>query len=112
MDGVHWSSITPLLPCQGFGERTLDQPAAPSMVRRDGEIWLYVHEEVPGITYDKTTPLLMQKQLVKAEKPSRVVRYAFPCHLLATWTKGALKDLGVTMGPGEVDAGCRPSPSC
>ncbi len=46
VDGVRWSRITPLLACGLYGERTLDQPALPAMVRRGREVWLYVHEEV------------------------------------------------------------------
>ena len=62
-------------------------------VARGGSIWLYVHEEVPGITIDRTTPLLMHKQLLKQEQPSRIVRYSFPCMLLARWTERALHSL-------------------
>jgi hypothetical protein len=96
LDGVHWSRVTPLLSCSIFGERTMDQPALPAMVRRGGEVWLYVHEEVPGITSDRAVPLLLQPFLLKAERPSRVVRYAFPCQLLASWTEDALTSLVAT----------------
>ena len=93
LDGVHWSRVTPLLSCDLYGERTLDQPALPAMVRRGEEVWLYVQEEVPGITIDRSTPLLLHTSLVKAERNSRVARYAFPCRHLARWTLGALKTL-------------------
>ena len=93
LDGVHWSRVTPLLSCDLYGERTLDQPALPAMVRRGEEVWLYVHEEVPGITIDRSTPLLLHTSLVRAERNSRVARYAFPCRHLARWTLGALKTL-------------------
>ena len=63
------------------------------MVRRGSEIWLYVQEEVPGITVERTTPVVTHTQLLKSEKPSRVVRYTFPCLLLAHWTEGALRRL-------------------
>ena len=86
IDGVHWSRITPLLSCGVYGERTLDQPAVPSMVRRGRSVWLYVHEEVPSITIDRAVPLLLQPHLLKAERSSRVVRYAFSCRALARWT--------------------------
>jgi hypothetical protein len=36
------------------------------------------------------TPLLVHPQLLKVEKPSRVVRYAFACSLLAEWTHDTL----------------------
>ena len=93
IDGVHWSRVTPLLSCSIYGERTLDQPAVPAMVRRGGEVWLYIHEEVPGITFDRAVPLILQPHLLDAEQPSRVMRYAFPCGLLARWTEGALSSL-------------------
>ena len=91
-DGVRWSRITPLLSCSIYGERTMDQPALPAMVRRGSEVWLYVHEEVPGITIDRMTPRLAYAQMVKYEKSSNVVRYAFPCLKLARWTSVALRD--------------------
>ena len=94
LDGVRWSRVTPLLSCSIFGERTMDQPALPAMVRRGAEVWLYVHEEVPGITFDRAVPLLLQPFLLRAERPSRVVRYSFPCRLLASWTEDALGSLG------------------
>ena len=93
VDGVRWSRVTPLLSCSIYGERTLDQPAVPAMVRRGGEVWLYIHEEVPGITFDRAVPLILQPHLLDAEQPSRVVRYAFPCGLLARWTEGAISSL-------------------
>lgn len=93
LDGIHWSRATPLLGCRLYGERTIDQPASPSMIRRGGEVWFYVQEEVPGITVERTTPLVTHTALLKAEKPSRVVRYAIPCLLLARWTDGALRKL-------------------
>ena len=92
IDGIRWSRITPLLSCSIYGERTLDQPALPAMVRRGAQVWLYVHEEVPGITIDRMTPRLAYAQMVKYEKPSSVVRYAFPCLKLANWTSMALRD--------------------
>ena len=89
----------------------MDQPAVPAMVRRGSEIWLYIHEEVPGITFDRAVPLLLQPALLNAEKPSRVVRYSFPCQLLAQWTENAWSTLGgserrLKQEPFEVQAGC------
>jgi len=68
------------------------------MVRRGNMIWLYVQEEVPGITVDRTTPLMTHTALLKAEKASRVVRYAFACKLLAQWTSTALRRLHAEHG--------------
>ena len=72
--------------------------AAPAMVRRGGEVWLYVQEEVPGVTIDSTTPRLTYAHMVKHERPSGVVRYAFPCDKLAKWTEAALKEWKAAYG--------------
>lgn len=92
IDGVRWSRITPLLSCSVYGERTMDQPALPSMVRRGAEVWVYVHEEVPGIMVDRSTSRLAYSHMAKTEKPSSVFRYAFPCTKLANWTQQALQE--------------------
>ena len=98
LDGVRWTRITPLLTCAIYGERSLDHPAAPAMVRRGGEVWLYVQEEVPGVTIDSTTPRLTYAHMVKHERPSGVVRYAFSCDKLAKWTEAALKEWKAAYG--------------
>lgn len=67
-------------------------------------MWLYVHEDVPGITMDRATPLLLNTGLVKAERASRVARYAFPCRLLAKWTDGALRSVGGGLRGARMDA--------
>ena len=108
VDGLHWSRITPLLACNIYGERAVDHSAAPALVRRGREVWLYVHEEVPGITIDRLVPLLLQPGLLKAERSSRVVRYAFPCRLLATWTMGALRGLATGASGRAAGAPLRP----
>ena len=108
LDGVRWSRVTPLLSCAIYGERTLDQPAVPALLRRGAEIWIYIHEEVPGITFDRAVPLLLQPQLLAAEKSSRVVRYAFPCRLLAKWTDTALTTVlgaGTMARSGDAECG-------
>ena len=101
-DGLRWTRVTPLLSCELFGERTIDQPAAPSMVRRGTEVWLYVQEEVPGITIDRTTPKMVWNQMVKHEKTSRVVRYAFSCDSLASWTRTALLNSSTAKEAGRI----------
>ena len=111
LDGVRWSRVTPLLSCSIYGERTMDQPALPAMVRRGSEVWLYVHEEVPGITFDRAVPLLLQPFLLRAERPSRLVRYSFPCRLLASWTEDALESLMAPASPGGVRVTGRRAPA-
>ena len=76
-------------------------------MRRGDEVWLYVHEEVPGITFDRAVPLLLQPFLLRAEKSARVVRYSFSCQILATWTETALGALmPPTGGGGAVRVSC------
>ena len=116
LDGVRWTRATPLLSCSIYGERTLDHPASPAMVRRGSEVWLYVHEEVPGITIDRMTPRLAYANLAKAERPSNVVRYAFSCKMLAAWTADALQEwrasyatVGTRSASSYFQSSCSPS---
>lgn len=102
MDGVRWTKITPLLSCSIYGERTMDQPALPAMVRRGNEVWLYVHEEVPGITIDRATPRFAYAQMAANEKPSQVVRYSFSCSKLANWTQSALREWQLLYRPQQI----------
>ena len=44
-------------------------------------------EDVPGITVDRTVPLIQDTILRKVEVSSQVVRYAFGCSLLAAWSE-------------------------
>lgn len=92
-DGVRWTRIAPLLPCNIFGERTMEHPALPAMVLRGPEVWMYVQEEVPGITIDQRTPRFVYAQMKHAEKPSSLKRYVFPCARLASWTREVLREL-------------------
>lgn len=110
LDGGRWSRAVPLLSCSIFGERTLDQPASPAMIRRGAEIWLYVQEEVPSVTIEQRTPRLVYAQMDKAQVPSTVMRYAFPCTFLANWTADTLRDRHRRSEPGS--ASVRFSSSC
>lgn len=93
LDGVHWSAATPLLACDVYGERTIDQPASPAMLRRGDQIWLYVHEDVPRITIDRALPMRMYFHHVDNEAGATLARYSFPCELLAEWTGAQLATL-------------------
>ena len=112
LDGVRWTRATPLLSCSIYGERTLDHPASPAMVQRGSEVWLYVHEEVPGITIDRVAPRLVYANLAKAERPSNVVRYAFSCKLLAAWTADALQEWRASYAPVGTSASSSFQSSC
>ncbi len=94
-DGVAWSAATPLVGCDIYGERTLDQPAAPAMVARGSQVWLYIHEDVPRITIDRAVPMRMYSHLVANEPSSTVVRYSFRCQRLGEWTRRALATLSL-----------------
>lgn len=93
-DALRWSSPRALLPCRAAGERAVDQPAA-GMLRRDGHVLLYVHENVPGIRVDARTPEVHRKrlrQLHGAMEP-RIVRYDIPVAWLQRWTEEGLRSL-------------------
>ena len=95
LDGVHWSRVTPLVSCDIYGGRTLDQPAAPALVRRHEAIWFYVHESVPSATLDIALPRKLDSHLQRTEPPARVVRYTLPAERLAEWTRGSLDSVRV-----------------
>ena len=65
------------------------------MLRRDGHVLLYVHENVPGIRVDARTPEVHRKrlrQLHGAMEP-RIVRYDIPVAWLQRWTEEGLRSL-------------------
>jgi len=91
-DGVRWSRITPLRACPVHGERTVDHPVA-GLVHRGDEVWLYIHERVPGISADRLSPWPLFKHLELAAQPARLVRYRMPVALLRRWTRQSLRDV-------------------
>ena len=90
--GVHWSRITPLRGCGVHGERATDHPVA-GLVRRGEAVWLYVHENVPGISADRLSPWPLFKQMDFVSQRAGLVRYSLPVATLRRWTRFSLRDL-------------------
>jgi hypothetical protein len=93
LDGVRWSRVTPLLGCAAVGERALAHPAAPAMVRRGEDVWVYIHESVPGASVDAFLPKELYHTWAALEEPGRVARYRLPASALARWTRRMRKSL-------------------
>lgn len=101
-DGVRWSRPASLLPCatdteaQPFGgDRAIHQPAA-GLVRRGDAVWVYVHENVPGVIEKSAAVVGAVRRgapLADALPPSRLVRYDVPVARLETWTREALASI-------------------
>jgi hypothetical protein len=89
-DGVRWSRPKSLLSCEvdvfDRGDRTIHHPVA-GLVRRGDMVWLYVHENVPGIV-EKSK--LMHKSRLQSVPASRIVRHTIPADALLRWTREAL----------------------
>ena len=91
-DGVRWSPPAPLLRCQVYGERTAHHPAA-GVVARGDDVWLYVHENVPGVVADKVNARILSRFKYLRQPPPRLVRYAIGREALRRWTEGALAQI-------------------
>ena len=72
----------------------MHQPAA-GIVRRGAHIFLYVHENVPGIREDAKTPGVLRVRLGRARKKiePRVVRYTVTSDALRRWTEEGLREM-------------------
>lgn len=93
LDGVRWSRVTPLLRCEAVGERALAHPAAPAMVRRGGEVWVYIQESVPGASVDAFLPKELYYAWADLEAKGRLARYTLPVTTLERWTRRARRSL-------------------
>ena len=112
-DGRRWSTPEPLFRCAVWGERTDAHPVA-GMLRRGDEVHIYMHERVPSIRTDASTPLPTARLLSgghpsgalpagaasPARQPApnrfgaRLQRYKVPAQALWRWTVDALVRLG------------------
>ena len=93
-DGVRWSRPMALLSCEvdvlDRGDRTIHHPVA-GLVRRGDVVWLYVHENVPGVVEkSRAMPKGARPQSVPR---SRIVRYDMPAERLLEWTQRGLAAL-------------------
>lgn len=72
------------------GDRTIHHPVA-GLVRRGDVVWLYVHENVPGVV-EKSRAMPKGARLQSVPR-SRIVRYDIPAETLLQWTQRELTDL-------------------
>ena len=104
VDGVTWSSPTPLRRCPLVGQRASDHPIAGGVVyspRVDTStqaanasgsvVHFYLQHRVPGISQDKLTPVELWHWRRKTERPSAFLRHTISCSVFARWT---LRQLG------------------
>ena len=97
VDGLTWSPMRATLTCGSFGDRALDHPASPAMVRgrgaEEGLVHLYVQHDVPSIGLDRMTPWSLYKETVLLEPRSTVFRYSLGTCDLINETRRALTAL-------------------
>ena len=77
------------------GDRAIHQPAA-GLVRRGDAVWVFVHENVPGVIEKSAAVVGAVRRgapLADALPPSRLVRYDVPVERLERWTREALASL-------------------
>jgi hypothetical protein len=94
LDGLHWSSPTPLRRCAVHGERAVHHPAQGLVMEGEHTVALYVHENVPGVTSDITPTAAQMTQFPYLRLPRpRLVRHRMPAAALRRWTDQALAEL-------------------
>eukprot|EP00966_Prymnesium_polylepis_P271206 6265811-Prymnesium_polylepis.1 len=102
VDGLNWSPLRVALQCGAFGDRTVDHPAAPAMVRGkgkdDGLVHVYVQHDVPSIGLDRMTPWSLYKETVLLEPRSTLYRYTIGMCDLINETISALDSIGESDG--------------
>ena len=97
LDGIHWSVATPLLRCEAYGERSAHQPAQGVVRSLDGNsVFVYIHENVPGVTMSVFMPKLVKKIPYLRQPPSQLARYTIPSDVLREWTQARLKELAAS----------------
>ena len=92
LDGRRWSAPEPLTRCVVAGQRTASHPAA-GLIERGDFVDLYMHEGVPGISIDMSTPHSLRKYLEAHERDSRLNRFSMPKAALRKWTLEAIATL-------------------
>jgi hypothetical protein len=95
VDGRTWSGVTPLLRCAVHGVRAEHQPIAAVFSNASSaapEVFVFVHERVPGIMYEEAVPRPQARALerLSKERGSRVVRYTVQCAVFVRWTSEQL----------------------
>ena len=85
-DGVHWSSLTPLVSTRGLEGRTYDHPVS-GFILQNGTVYWYLHRDVPNIS-------------PASYGESAILEYTFKTDALMAMTRQAKAGL----------QGCEPSP--
>lgn len=96
-DGLRWSTITPLVGCDAYGDRAVSHPAA-GLIRSGDQVLIFVHEEVPNVRLDLFTPFILQQHWKRSAPPAKVVRYAISVSRLRRWTALRLAEFGAAKG--------------
>lgn len=82
-DGMHWTSMRLGLRCGAIGDRSLDHPASPAMVKGkgkdEGKVHIYIQHNVPSIGLDRMTPwqLVRRRISISHEHPFDNIEDAF-----------------------------------
>ena len=63
------------------------------MVARQGGVWIYLHENVPGISADRLSPWPLFKSMELSAKRARLVRYTVSRSALRQWTRRSLREM-------------------
>ena len=92
LDGLRWSTISPLVSCEAYGDRAVSHPAA-GLVRSGDQVFIFVHEEVPSVRLDLFTPFILQKHWKRSSPPGRIVRYTMSVAKLRRTTAQHLAEL-------------------
>ena len=92
LDGLRWSTISPLVSCEAYGDRAVSHPAA-GLVRSGDQVFIFVHEEVPSVRLDLFTPFILQRHWKRSSPPGRIVRYTMSVAKLRRTTAQHLAEL-------------------
>ena len=92
LDGLRWSTISPLVSCEAYGDRAVSHPAA-GLVRSGDQVFIFVHEEVPNVRLDLFTPYVLEKHWKRSAPPGRIVRYTMSVAKLRRTTAQHLAEL-------------------
>jgi len=94
LDGQRWSAPTSFIECEAYGARSAHQPVQGLVSSLDGKfIYIYIHENVRGVTMSMFVPKLLKIIAYLRQPPSQVVRYSIPSRVLRNWTRSQLKTL-------------------
>ena len=62
-------------------------------MRRGDEVWVYIHESVPGAAVDAFLPKELYFAWAGLQPKGRLARYVLPVSVLERWTRRARRSL-------------------